>query len=136
MNDTTVADAAAMIDFNTGIQNDVVTQGHAITHINLRINLHIPADGHAIADVGKCADIDVIGQSSPLTDMNGLFHTALLGALAVHEVQQVGQRLVGVLNADERGLDFMLRLKILADEYGRSLCGVDEMSIFGISKKR
>ena len=105
-------------------------------HIDLRINLHVLTDSHAIADVSKCADIDVIGQSGALTDMNGLLDAALLGSLAIDEIQQVGQCLIRILDTDKCGLDLLLGHEILTDENGRSLCGVDEMSIFGIGKKR
>ena len=67
--------------------------------------------------------------------MDGLFHTTLLGALAVDEVQQVGKCLVRIINADERRRHFLFRCEILADQYGRSLGRIDEVGVFGICQK-
>ena len=136
LHNAAVADAAAMVNLHAGIQDDVVTQGNTVTHIHLRINLDVLADGHAIADVGKRADVHIVGQLGALAHVDGLFDTAFLGTLAVHEVEQIGERLVGVIDTNQGGFHLMLGLEVLADENCRGLGRVHVMSVFGIGQKR
>ena len=124
-----------MVNLHTGIEDDVIAQGHAVADIDLRVNLHVLTDGHAVTDVGKCTDIHIIGQGSALANVDGLLDAAFLGTLAVDEVQQVGERLVRVIDADERGFYLLLGLEVLAHQHSRSLGRIDEVGVFGIGEK-
>ena len=124
-----------MVNLHAGIQNHIITQGHAVTHIHLRVNLHVIANGHTVADVSKRADIHIIGQGSALAHMDGLLDAALLGTLAVDKIQQIGEGLIGILNADKRCFDLLLGNEVFADKNSRGLGGIDKMGVFGIGEE-
>ena len=136
VNDTAVADSAAVIDFHAGIEDYVVADCHAITHINLGIYFHMLSDGDTLPYVGKGTEIDVVGEGYAFAHKAWLLDSHLFFShMAIDKVEQVGKSSVGVGYANESCIDVLLGHKIIAYEHSRCISGVYKMGIFRVCQK-
>ena len=75
------------------------------------------ANRHILADVGKRSDIDVLANLSGLRNESQRVDTRLLRHHRGVQLQQLGDALVGILDADEGACYGLCQFNVLVDEH-------------------
>ena len=130
------ADAAAVVDFGSGIYYSALAECDAGADICLGVYAYAGGDGSAGADIGESAHIDVVGEGDAIGDEAGLLDAAWSGREGRGgHLEQSRECLVGVVDADECGGDGLLGLEVAAHQHYRCPCIVDMMGVLGVGKE-
>ena len=140
MEDYVVADDRLGIDYNSGIDYSLAADDH-VFHDG-----HVAVDNAAVADAAAGTDADVVPYPDLLSEVGAQGNAAgpagghgtvaaVFASLVGNELEQFGDRRVGVGDADHGGRHLCLGLKISVYQQDARLAGIHIFFVFGICVK-
>ena len=134
MQDAAAADHAPLVNLDTRVEDRSVADGHAVTDIDLGIDLAVGADAGSRLDNGEIAHVTIFAQCRPLRDRSPLADALFAGFCGLIHLQQFEHCGAGVFDFNQGGGHGFRRGEILVHQYDRRTGFVKVFFVFGVGQ--